>query len=369
MLSFGCYVVYCDDETVPPVAPDVPLKVYFDYAFARTRRASRVIAATVEAASLHMKPGSPIFILTGCLWSLAVNGYEHWIDPVVYGSRRLQLSPEWRNLVRDLGLLLLGPRDYMPQVADCEYHSAKIGKETRRHIRLASYRERMDFGHHTSKADVRAILNSLSKWGNRQARAYKAVFLCLCWFLPPLHDFDQLDGLMMETRLCATRMRKIQKFVGKDAVSRQIICRAYVRTGFLKHCINEGIPYDDNATSKSHSNRRVALVLHSGRDDGVTQACCVQLARIGNDVAILYADVGSGVCLAMAQAAHDVERCGRRAVALPKLPFWGLHIDAVNSSILTEALDALGASRGFDVIGNPFSSPPPNAASGLTIRG
>lgn len=61
------------------------------------------MAATVEAANLRMTAGASIFIFTGCLWSLAVNGYEHWIDPVLYRSHRLQLSPEWRNSVRDLG--------------------------------------------------------------------------------------------------------------------------------------------------------------------------------------------------------------------------------------------------------------------------
>lgn len=246
---------------------------------------------------------------------------------------------------------------WMLQVADCECHSGKIGNETkRRRIILTSYLERMDFRHqHISKTHVRAILNSLSQWENRQARAYKAVFLCLSWFLPKSYDFDRLDEVLMGTRIGATQMQKIQKFVGKDAIHGRISAQKLDRISFLKYCVLEDMPHDDNAISKSHSNRRVALVLHSGRDDGVTQACCIRLARLGHDVAILYADVGSGVSLDMAHAARHVERCGRRAVALPELPFWGATIDTANARVLTEALDTLGGHKGFDVIGNPFS--------------
>lgn len=100
-------VVYCDDDTVPPIAQEVPLKAYFDYAFTRSRRASECIAATVEAAALRMKPKRPIIILNGCLWSLAKNGFEHWIDPIVHGDSRLRLSQHWADSVCHLGLWLL----------------------------------------------------------------------------------------------------------------------------------------------------------------------------------------------------------------------------------------------------------------------
>lgn len=215
----------------------------------------------------------------------------------------------------------------------------------------------------TSKAEMRKILNALSMGHNRQDRAYKAVYLYLCkWsaHTPQRYDFRKLDRLMAKSRLCWPTLREEQYNLDKTGVLRAASPRYYDRARFLRHCL-EHLPYepDDDA-------RRAALVLHSGRDDGVTEACCVQLARTGHDVAILFADIGPVVAAEMAAAASRVKQCGRKAVALPKVDLWK---GDCGEEILTKALDALSADRGFDVIGNNTSSLPllpPNYAPGLT---
>lgn len=215
----------------------------------------------------------------------------------------------------------------------------------------------------TSKARMRTILNALSMGNNRQDRAYKAVYLYLCkWsaHTPQRYDFRKLDRLMAKSRLCWPRLREEQYNLDETGVLRAARPLYSTRARFLRGCHN--LPYEPD-----DDTRRAALVLHSGRDDGVTEACCVQLARMGHDVAILFADIGPVVAAEMAAAASRVKQCGRKAVALPKVALWQ---NDYGEEILTKALDALGADRGFDVIGNNTSSLPllpPNHAPGLTI--
>lgn len=99
MLIFLYLSVYLDDTT-PPIAEDLPLKVYVDYAFGRIKRSAEVLATTIEEAAACMKPGSRIYLVIGPLWRLALNGLDGWADPVLFTDTRLQLSPDWIKRVR-----------------------------------------------------------------------------------------------------------------------------------------------------------------------------------------------------------------------------------------------------------------------------
>lgn len=114
-------------------------------------------------------------------------------------------------------------------------------------------------------------------------------------------SFALLDTLMEQTRQVAQELQIQQGYHGQhiDSSNNENGLGQLSRSQFLQRYCCPNRPNKDR--------RRVVLVLHSGRHDGVTQACCSELARMGSDVVIL--GVGTDAAEAeLIQARHLVER-------------------------------------------------------------
>lgn len=67
-----------------------------------------------------------------------------------------------------------------------------------------------------------------------------------------------------------------------------------------------------------HNNS--VLVLDSGRDDGVTEACCMELVRLGAQIALAYVVDDHGF-EAACRLVRNVKAAGGRIVAVEGIPY------------------------------------------------
>lgn len=116
---------------------------------------------------------------------------------------------------------------------------------------------------------------------------------------------------------------------------------------------------DDGAghISTLYLNGAVALVLDSGRRDGVTEACCLELAQQGCHVALVFD--GSSVSFEAAYGvARKIKKAKGKCEIVPGCPYrYEAYSNGGEGAIgylektVQRALTVLGAS-GFDIIGN-----------------
>lgn len=101
---------------------------------------------------------------------------------------------------------------------------------------------------------------------------------------------------------------------------------------------------------------KAALVLDTGRDDGVTEACCLELARLGARIALSFEGADCG-CEAAFQIVQNVKEAGGEIVAIEGIPYrYEIYSDGATSdsgfidNIAHHALAVLEVGV-FDLIG------------------
>lgn len=103
---------------------------------------------------------------------------------------------------------------------------------------------------------------------------------------------------------------------------------------------------------------KVAVVLDSGRDDGVTEACSLELARLGASVAVTYVPDHAGACEEMVlKLIRDIRAAGGVATMVQGLPFRSekyscaeLETDIYIGELMDLVLNEFGAKK-VDCIG------------------
>lgn len=206
-----------------------------------------------------------------------------------------------------------------------------------------------------AKSAIRDLLNRHSGIRMEQFRNWKRVYLIMCLAMWTNHNLNALDGVMKQSRQIAQFLRGNQGYHGQSIFrTTDELCS---RSQLLQLCLRP------NKLTKDR--RSAALVLHSGRHDSVTQACCLELARMGSDVAILFVDADAAASAETAEAVHLVEHYGGKAVAIAGLPFWKVKnyfppeppreclpkLD-IDGKYIEQALEALGSRDYFDIIGS-----------------
>lgn len=101
---------------------------------------------------------------------------------------------------------------------------------------------------------------------------------------------------------------------------------------------------------------KVALILDSGRSDGVTEEVCLELARLGASIALTYVGEGEN-CSKANQLVENVRLAGGQAIALHGLPYRSANYtdkegdgDSYIGDLVSQALKAFDAKQ-LHVIG------------------
>lgn len=198
-------------------------------------------------------------------------------------------------------------------------------------------------------------------------KAFEATYPIVCESMNVVYDFRELDSLMEPSRQFAINTHHGQRNQVLEYMAEiWNASKEYSRSKFLSECHRpdlSDLQREKEASASKSTGRRLALVLHTGRHDGVTKACCQELARIGNDVVILFADTkDEAIAMHMEEAVHLVERFGGKAIALARLPFWKINTQPslmknskdwvlYDHQVFGDISKAMGRRPCFDVIG------------------
>lgn len=237
------------------------------------------------------------------------------------------------------------------------------------------------------KTELRSYLNRESSWSCQKQRGYRMAYKFVREIMHRRHmyNFNRLDNLMTQTHVSSDTWRQNRRSSLPNWLPRK---RKLSRKRFLQDYRRPraGGSQNENSVTKSHEDilepiqdharvvsqngdekcaaivsecalaNCVALILHSGRHDGVTQACCWELARLGSKVAVLFSYTDSTTATGIKEVISLVERSGGKAVAIAGLPFWTVANVPGKSKLLfhgkaiQRALEALN-SHSFDIIG------------------
>lgn len=313
-------------DFVVPIAEEVPFETYLSYLFSRVRRSIGAAAATIEAVYPSIKAQGRIILIIGPLTLLAVNGHEGWTDPGLLAEYRL-LTGEFfsrvchasaRSIVSKY-LFKLTVRGVLVQVNRNNNISLHIitGDPTIsiQAVPTRAWRDGLNqLATHGYSRDMNRIIGCriarAVAWGDRRLTGREA------------------DAIYSQVLVRLQRMR--QGFTLKTRIEslQTIISRAQFLKRILHHAENRGpdtpgggrrngiteVQSTADIPSVSTSSQpqpllipklkhmfpglqrlsdiplrgQVALVLHSGRRDGVTEACCLELAQLGATVAFTY---------------------------------------------------------------------------------